>query len=137
MQALYDAVRAVGANNLVIIGGLRWAYDLSGVPGHRIQGYNIAYASHVYDYPDKQPSAWQSDWGFLTATDPVIVTEFGSSNSCSGSFAGSLIDYAAARGLSWSAWAWYPGGCNFPSLIQDWAGTPTAAGQIVKAALSP
>ena len=33
MQQLYDAVRATGAENLVIIGGLDWAYDLSGVPG--------------------------------------------------------------------------------------------------------
>ena len=32
MQQLYDTVRATGAQNLVIIGGLNWAYDLSGVP---------------------------------------------------------------------------------------------------------
>ena len=40
MQQLYDAVRAAGAENLVIIGGLDWAFDLSGVadePHRRIQ----------------------------------------------------------------------------------------------------
>ena len=136
MQELYDTVRATGAHNLVIIGGLRWAYDLSGVPAHRINGYNIVYATHVYDYGDKQPSMWEQDWGFLTTTDPVFITEFGSSANCSGSWNQQLLDYAATRKLSWAAWAWYPGGCSFPALIEDWAGTPTAAGQVIKAALS-
>jgi hypothetical protein len=36
MQKLYDTVRAAGADNLVIVGGLDWAYDLSGVPSHRV-----------------------------------------------------------------------------------------------------
>jgi hypothetical protein len=136
MQELYDTVRATGADNLVIIGGLRWAYDLSGVPTHRIAGYNIVYASHVYDYGDKQPSMWEADWGFLTASDPVFVTEFGSSANCSGNYSQQLIDYVETRKVSWAAWAWYPGGCDFPALIDNWAGTPTAAGQVVKAALS-
>ena len=35
MQALLDAVRATGAENLVIAGGLDWAYDLSGIPGRQ------------------------------------------------------------------------------------------------------
>src|SRR5262249_52406435 len=39
MQQLYDAVRGAGADNLVIVGGINWAYDLTGVTtGHRIQG---------------------------------------------------------------------------------------------------
>ncbi|MEZ4302666.1 MAG: cellulase family glycosylhydrolase [Polyangiaceae bacterium] len=78
MQSLYDAVRATGANNLVLIGGLDWAYSLQGVPAHRIQGFNIVYVTHPYNYPGKQPGDWDNDWGFLTATDPVMVTEFGS-----------------------------------------------------------
>ena len=53
MQQLYDAVRASGAKNLVIIGGLDFAYDLSGVPANRIGGYNILYATHPYNYGGK------------------------------------------------------------------------------------
>jgi len=77
MQELYDAVRSVGAENLVIIGGLKFAFDLSGVPQYRIQGHNIVYATHPYNTGDKQPSTWDGAWGLLTKTDPVIVTEFG------------------------------------------------------------
>jgi aryl-phospho-beta-D-glucosidase BglC (GH1 family) len=134
MQELYDTVRATGADNLVLIGGLRYAYDLTGVPDHRVQGYNIVYTTHPYDFADKQPAAWNADWGFLADTDPIFVTEFGSFN-CNPNYAQQLIDFAEQRGLSWSAWAWYPGGCGFPALIENWSGTPSAVGQIVKTGL--
>ena len=134
MQELYDTVRGVGADNLVLVGGLNYAYDLSGVPTHRVEGYNIVYVSHPYDFGDKQPSDWEEDWGFLAETDPIFVTEFGSFD-CNPSYSQQLIDYSEQRGLSWSAWAWYPGGCGFPALIEDWSGTPSATGQIVKTAL--
>ena len=77
MQQLYDTVRATGAQNLVLIGGLDWAYDLSGVPANRIAGYNIAYATHPYDAGSRRPADWGRAFGFLTRTDPVVITEFG------------------------------------------------------------
>ncbi|MEO5731036.1 MAG: cellulase family glycosylhydrolase [Byssovorax sp.] len=134
MQQLYNAVRATGADNLVIIGGLDFAFDLSGVPSHRVQGYNIVYASHPYDFPGKQPANWEKAWGFLAATDPVALTEFGTFN-CSTSYTSQLIQAADAKKVSWTAWAWYPGGCGFPALVNDWNGTPSEPGKIVKAAL--
>jgi endoglucanase len=134
MQELYDTVRNAGADNLVLIGGLDYAYDLSGVPDHRVQGYNIVYATHPYDFGNKQPGDWTDDWGFLADTDPIFVTEFGSFD-CDASYSQELINYAEQRDLSWSAWAWYPGGCGFPALIENWSGTPSATGQIIKTAL--
>lgn len=134
MQALYDEVRATGADNIVIVGGVDFAYDLKGVPGTPLAGYNIAYATHPYDFPNKAPSEWDADWGFLTDTHPVIVTEFGSF-ACGAGYASELIAYAASRQLSWTAWAWYPGGCEFPSLITDWAATPSEVGLVVRDAL--
>eukprot|EP00026_Physarum_polycephalum_P008137 Phypoly_transcript_08215.p1 GENE.Phypoly_transcript_08215~~Phypoly_transcript_08215.p1 ORF type:complete len:140 (+),score=19.14 Phypoly_transcript_08215:449-868(+) len=78
MQQLYNAVRATGANNIVMIGGLNWAFDASGVlNGFAIHGNNIVYTSHPYDYPGKQPSDWDAAFGNLAATYPVILTEFG------------------------------------------------------------
>jgi len=136
MQQLHDAVRSSGAHNLVIIGGLRWAFDLSIVGQAPIAGYNIAYATHPYDNADKQAAAWNGAWGYLTDRAPVIVTEFGSLTTCSGQYNSDLIAYADAHNASWTGWAWYPKDCSFPSLIADWQGTPTAAGMPVKAALS-
>ena len=134
MQQLYDTVRATGADNLVLVGGLRYAYELSGVPDHRVEGYNIVYTSHPYDFGDKQPNVWEDDWGFLAETDPIFVTEFGSFN-CNPWYSEQVIDYAEQRGMSWSAWAWYPGGCGFPALIDNWSGAASAVGQAVKTAL--
>jgi hypothetical protein len=137
MQQLYDTVRAAGANNLVLLGGLDWAYDLSGVPDNRVTGFNIAYATHPYNTPNRQPAAWDRSWGFLTATDPVLVTEFGNLNdpSCTTDYASKVIRYADRHRAGWTAWGWYPGGCTYPALIEDWSATPSALGQVVQAAL--
>lgn len=136
MQQLHDAVRAAGAENLVVIGGIFWAYDLSKVPQSRIIGHNILYATHPYGgTSERAPSAWDADWGFLADTDPVIVTEFGDS-ACDGVYDGELIKYADKRNASWTSWAWFPGGCNFPSIISDWNGTPSVPGMVVKSALA-
>jgi hypothetical protein len=67
----------------------------------------------------------------------VIVTEFGDlSTACSGDYSSKLISYADKHGASWTAWAWFPGGCTFPALINDWQGAPSASGTVVKAALA-
>jgi len=146
MQQLYEAVRAAGADNVVVMGGLSWAYDLSGVPDHRVSGYNIMYATHPYNNsPQSKPANFDTYWGMLTATDPVIVTEFGDGGECAtgsmpyvpgiSTYVSDVILYADQHNASWTAWAWYPGGCSFPSIISDWDGTPTPPGTIVKSAL--
>lgn len=134
MQTLYDTVRATGTDNLVIIGGLDWAYDLSGLPGNEIDGYNIMYATHPYDYANKQPEHWQADWAYLVDDHALIASEFGSFD-CDASYTTALVDFATEHDMSWTAWAWYPGGCEFPALIEDWNGTPSASGAIVRDAL--
>jgi hypothetical protein len=137
MQQLYDAIRATGANNLIVMGGIDFAYDLTGVTGVHISGYNILYATHPYaSASEKKPNGWDHYWGFLTKTAPVIVTEFGDSNTtCPSDYTSQLIAYADLHNASWTAWAWYPGGCTFPSIISDWSGTPSAPGAVVKTAL--
>jgi aryl-phospho-beta-D-glucosidase BglC (GH1 family) len=134
MQELYNTVRATGANNLVVVGGLNWAYELSGVSTHRVVGNNIVYATHPYDYPGKQADDWDRAFGALAQTDPVIATEFGNYD-CSKGYYQAFVDYARAHKISWTAWAWFPGNCGFPGLVTDWNGTPNAPGEVVKNAL--
>ena len=138
MQQLYDTVRNAGFANLVVIGGLGWAYDLSGVPTHRVNGSNLVYATHVYCDPPAycdSPADWPRAFGFLTATDPVIATEFGDFD-CSPDYVFEALDYFdspegdASRRMGWTGWAWNsPGNCRFPSIIVDWNGTPSTMGQ--------
>jgi hypothetical protein len=138
MQELYNTVRATGANNVVIAGGLDYAYNLAGVASGSIQGFNIMYATHPYNQPGKEPSGWEGAFGYLETNDvaPVIATEFGDgSPMCTGAWDEQLIAFADAHQMSWTAWAWYPGGCSFPSLISDWTPTLTVQGQAVHDAL--
>ena len=135
MQQLYDAVRGAGADNLVVVGGLNFAFDLSGVPSHRVSGYNIAYATHPYAVTGREPDKWDASFGFLAATDPIIVTEFGTFD-CSTDYYSMLLAYANQHAISWTAWAWYNGGCGFPAVIADWSGTPNAPGMVIKTALA-
>jgi len=141
MQQLYDAVRATGAQNLVLIGGLNWAYDLgqAGLPGNRVTGYNIVYATHPYTDTNRftrPPSDWNRAFGFLTATDPVVVTEFGvldDTTVCTTDYQQQVIAYADAHFAGWTSWWWFPVGCL--ALINDWSGTPTPFGSVIKGAL--
>jgi aryl-phospho-beta-D-glucosidase BglC (GH1 family) len=151
MQQLYDAVREAGAKNLVLINGLHWGYFLDGVPDHRVTGYNIVYGAHPYDWPDKQPETWEGAFGSLTATDPVIISEFGAYDCTRLFYYDAVLDYADRKGMSWIAWAWWTPPpvsdtytadqrqhdvCKFPALITDWGGTPSPSGQIIKARLA-
>jgi hypothetical protein len=142
MQALYNAVRAAGANNIVIAGGLYWANDVTGVPTHAIQGTNVIYAAHVYETGTAALGAIAS----VAQTYPVIISEFGDrSGSCATAtdtlvtqFANGQGSPAAPTTMSWTAWAFYAAStpCTFPSLIADsTVYAPTAEGAVVKAAL--
>lgn len=137
MQQLHDAVRGVGAENLVIVGGLNWAFDLSHVKDFTVQGHNILYATHPYNNSAaRQPANWSGGFGYLTKTAPVIVTEFGDgTGSCSAGWDKEVIAYADTHHASWTAWAWWTGDCKFPSLLTDWKGGTTKEGEVVKATL--
>ena len=117
MQQLYDVVRSTGARNLVLMNGVHWGYSLQGVPQYRVNGYNIIYGTHPYDWADKQPDQFEKEFGFLAATDPVMISEFGSytcapdpaAHTLGPDYNKAVLDYADQKGMSWVAWAfWSP-----------------------------
>ena len=136
MQEIYDAVRGTGARNLVFIGGLDWGYDLTGVPSHRIKGYNIVYSTHPYQWKPE----WESRAFFLAQTDPVFMGEFGSGDCGTAPYT-AAIEQADRVQASWAAWAWWGGSqgegiCKFPTIVDGWQGKATPMGAVVKAALA-
>jgi hypothetical protein len=134
MQQLTDAVRSTGAANVVVIGGLQWAYDLSGLPSvGAITGGNVAYATHPYEWVADTVSQWDTAFGFLTASAPVIATEFGRASCTADSYTTTVLDYFRTHGMSYTVWAWYAGSCQYPSVISNAAGACVGYGCIVQA----
>jgi endoglucanase len=133
MQALVNAVRGTGAANLVLVAGMDWGYDLSGIASYPIQGTNILYDTHPYPYAEKMPNTWDAAFGKISATYPVISAESGQYD-CGTSFMSQLLAYFDAHKISWIAWAWVVQGsqCGYPLLIQDYRGTPVPGmGQLI------
>jgi endoglucanase len=133
MQKLYNTVRKRAPKNVVLIGGLDWAYDLSGVgKGYAISGTNIVYDTHVYTQWHNTTSDWDQHFGYLTKSKPVSATEFGSID-CKADVTKRLVDYFDApmgrveNRMSWTIWSWNsPGECSQPTVLADWDGTPLA-----------
>lgn len=144
MQGLLDTVRQAGAKNVVVAGGLDWAYDLSGIlNGHALadpNGHGVMYATHIYP--------WKKDWDVHVTPAArryaVYVGEVGCAPSRPDDPAWKKVDpytwapkvlaYINQHQLSWTAWSFHPSAG--PCLISDWNYTPTPYwGKFVKAAL--
>jgi hypothetical protein len=138
MQQMYDAVRQAGANNLVLVGGLDFAYNLEQViPSQQLTGTNIAYVTHPYRFKSPPPP---QGYDGVTAMVPVLATEFGDAdvggigpNDCGTAAYTNAINDFNRLGVGWTAWAWTvaPSRCAFPSLIDKYDGTPTPPGAVV------
>jgi len=135
MQALIDAVRGTGAKNLVVVGGIDWAYDMRGCLAHPLSdrgGNGIVYDCHIYPwkpapYDEYIPPA-------LAARFPVVIGECGHYGDVADNPEGpqrsphaewvpELLCYIRERGFGVVAWDFHPEAG--PSLIKDFEGTPT------------
>ena len=79
MQSLVNVVRSKAPHNVILAEGLQKAQTLAGLPGHELSGQNVAYAVHPYFIGPgyNSPSAWDANWGNLSATIPVVADEWG------------------------------------------------------------
>jgi hypothetical protein len=154
MTGLYNAVRnAGGAKNLVLVGGLDWAYNLDQVlASNALSGSNIAYVTHPYSFKAPDATAWAAAFGKYATKYPIIATEYGNANTqtaggsftCDANFYSTIIKYFSDNKIGWTAWAWYVDRgvtdpaqtCGFPQVITSYSGTTNPAGAVVKAALA-
>ncbi|MFJ5233742.1 cellulase family glycosylhydrolase [Kitasatospora sp. NPDC088391] len=135
MQTLVNGVRAAGANNVLLLGGLAYSNDLGQWLAHKPAdpAGNLAAAWHVYNFNTcSSQSCWNSTVAPLAAQVPVVVGEIGE-NDCAHSFIDQVMSWADAAKVSYLGWTWNTWDCSSgPSLISNFDGTPTAFGQGLK-----
>jgi hypothetical protein len=82
MQPIVDAIRAVGADNVVWIPGLGWQGEYQGFPAHPVAGDNVGYAAHLYPaYGNAHDNVaavnrlWATNYKPTADKFPLLVTE--------------------------------------------------------------
>jgi hypothetical protein len=146
MQELLDTVRGTGARNVVVVGGIDWAYDMSGfLAGKQLadpNGNGVVYANHAYPNKGDTVARWVKKMEAAAGKLPVIVSEFGTEEKGPSSagpgaeqWVRDVLTALHAHGWDWIAWDMHPHAG--PRLISDWKYTPTPGfGVLVKAALA-
>jgi endoglucanase len=149
MQQLVNVVRATGAQQPIMLGGLFWSGDPCGYRESPAPGRcpEVAYLPSdplhqlIIDFHTYLPNSACTDvscWnvqaaGLSTADLPVVTGEFGEKD-CSASYIDEYMDWADAHGISYLAWTWdvnstEPCVANNDRsnhyLLQNWSGDPT------------
>ncbi len=146
MQGLLDAVRATGAKNLVVVAGLGWSYNLTGITeGHELSdpsGNGIMYSWHVYNWH----KGWEKHVLAAAAKHPILVGEVGAdikkmdfiphaNQESPYTWVPDMLGFIQKHRLNWTAWCFHPAAT--PVMISDWKYTPTPFwGEFAKAALA-
>lgn len=146
MQAMLDAVRSTGAKNMVLVGGLDYAYQLDGiVNGFGLKdesGQGIIYACH--NYPWKR--GWQNYLLDAAALHPILLGEVGADarkmdfmphevQEDAATWVPDMLGLIQKHRLNWTGWCFHPSAS--PRMLLDWNYTPTPFwGQPAKEALA-
>jgi hypothetical protein len=142
MQQMLDTIRSTGAKNVVVAGGLEWAYDFNGIlAGRELKdptGNGVIYANHAYDNKGESVNTWIASMEEAAAKFPVIISEFGGAGGPSrlAGFWGQSPSTAsgddwllhvlqAIQDHNWSFTAWDLHPTAGPVLISDYNYTPT------------
>jgi hypothetical protein len=153
-QEMLNAIRATGANNVVMVGGPQYAGVVDKWTTYKPtdSANQLAASIHIYydtpSSPEWSPcylqSCWNNTMAPLAATTPIVIGEVGEHDCGHGLIDGtalsptqpSLLDWSDQHSISYLAWSWISNGggncAGEPSLISDYQGTPTNYGIGIK-----
>jgi hypothetical protein len=132
MQTLVNTVRATGATNVILLGGLAFSNDetqwLQFKPTDPTG--NLAASWHSYNFNVcVTPACWNSQIAPVAAQVPLVAGEIGQ-NDCAHTYIDPLMAFLDGAGAGYLGWTW---NSDFdcargPGLITAYDGTPTAFG---------
>lgn len=123
-----QAIRAQGAKQPIIVGGIEYSRDLSWVLENPIPDDNVVYAAHIY--PGHSSSHWDYWFGQVSQVYPVLATEWGfmdenraeGPSHLAGDRAGygePFLAYLDAHGIGWFT-CWYDDDWQPPMFSKGW-----------------
>ncbi|MBS1676737.1 MAG: cellulase family glycosylhydrolase [Actinobacteria bacterium] len=132
MRALVEAIRATGATQPIMLGGLDYANDLSQWLTHLPADGQLIASFHNYDGQRCQTQAcWDAEIAPVAAQVPVITGEFGETD-CAETHDVNYMNWADRHGIGYLMWQWVvlaPDELSSPpcaslAIIADAQGTP-------------
>jgi aryl-phospho-beta-D-glucosidase BglC (GH1 family) len=125
-QKIVAVIRETGARQLILVGGVDYAKELSWVVAQPVAGENIAYTAHIF--PAHSQASWDTWFGEAASQYPILLTEWGWVESAASSdtaylvgsqkaYGEPLMDYLAQHNISWVA-CWYDDEWLPPMYIQ-------------------
>ena len=146
MQELLNTVRAAGATQPVMVGGLNYAGDPCGIYDQGGNGGSCAWLAYAPTDPDHQLidsfhtynwtgctslSCWDTSVLPVAASVPVVTGELGE-DDCSASYIDTYMQWADQHDISYLAWDWQASPaagqtCSSDpfNLLSNWGGTPS------------
>ena len=136
MQTLVDTIRATGATQPILLGGLHFSNDVTGWADHVPDDprHQLVASVHVYPFnPCAAPDCWQDDIAPLAASVPVVVGEVGPdwAPPYSDAMANDLMRWADHQDLGYLAWTWNTWGGG-DALLTNHTGQTTTWGSDVR-----
>ena len=140
-QRLINEIRKTGAKNIIIAGGIDWAYDLRGIAKNTTtgecyalddpQGNGIIYDSHIYTIKEHDGVNHDTKVLCITQDHPVLIGEIGISNR-EGEYGAAnrptwladMCNWMDKHDLHWTGWCFHPSAG--PCMILDWDYNPTS-----------
>jgi endoglucanase len=153
IQSIVDTIRATGARQPIVLGGIDYNADLSQLLTHlpTDRAQQLVASVHVYDFVQGKDvdGTFHDQLEPIAKRMPVVLGELGERrcDSGMGSYTRRVLRLVDAQGRKGNvvgilAWAWNAGGdwhCptgrygeGGPLLIRDYSGTPTVMGSVFR-----
>jgi hypothetical protein len=132
-QSLVNTVRATGATNIIMLGGLQYSNALSQWLTYKPTDStgNLVAAWHVYNFNVcSNTGCYDQRAAPVAAAVPLIAGEIGE-NDCAHGFIDTLMGWLDSHNSGYLGWTWdnWSGACaTGPTLITDYTGAPTNFG---------
>lgn len=131
-NSLVETIRQTGANQLILVSGIDYSYDLSCWKNEPLEDSNIAYTAHIF--PNR--IGWEQKFESISDMLPIVVTEWGYASEDGlveqtylegnrESYGQPLIHFMEEHNMGWAA-CWYDDGWEPPMFfegmekITDW-----------------